>query len=159
MIHSQEKMEVTLYMYDLSGGMAAAMSQQLIGSRMEAIWHTAIVVNGREFFFDSVNGIDEASAGSTRFGMPMRKEVMGTTTKSLAELRTWNAQMMKTKFGPWHYQLLTNNCNHYSADTAAFLGVGTAFPVTVTGMVGGLMASPIGVGFVAGFLFGKRNLG
>lgn len=42
---------VELYIYDLTSGMAAMMSQLLLGRHIDGIWHTAVVVYGREFFF------------------------------------------------------------------------------------------------------------
>lgn len=35
---------VKLYVYDLSNGMARAMSQSLLGTQIDAIYHTSIVV-------------------------------------------------------------------------------------------------------------------
>lgn len=68
--------EVQLYVYDLTGGMARALGQSLLRKwkydyvtsinctyiflstekHIEGIWHTAIVVFGKEHFFGS-NGI------------------------------------------------------------------------------------------------------
>lgn len=42
---------VELYVYDLTRGMAAVMSQILIGRHLDGVWHTAIVAYGREYFF------------------------------------------------------------------------------------------------------------
>jgi hypothetical protein len=44
-------MEVRCAVYDLSRGMAAQMSQAILGSRIEGIWHTGIVVYGIEYYF------------------------------------------------------------------------------------------------------------
>lgn len=35
---------VKLYVYELSNGMARAMSQSLLGTQIDGIWHTSIVV-------------------------------------------------------------------------------------------------------------------
>lgn len=43
--------KVQLYIYDLTKGMAAMMSGMLLGRQIDGIWHTAVVVFGREFFF------------------------------------------------------------------------------------------------------------
>ena len=43
--------DVKLHVYDLSKGMAAQFSRQLIGKYIEGIWHTGIVVYGKEFYF------------------------------------------------------------------------------------------------------------
>ena len=42
---------VTLYVYDLSNGMARNLSLQLTGKYIEGIWHTSVVLYGQEVFF------------------------------------------------------------------------------------------------------------
>lgn len=39
---------ITLYVYDLSNGMARQFGQQLTGRAIEGIWHTALVLYGME---------------------------------------------------------------------------------------------------------------
>ena len=39
-----------VYLYDLSQGMARALSQQFLGKQIDGIWHTGIVVYGHEYF-------------------------------------------------------------------------------------------------------------
>lgn len=36
--------QVTLFVYDLSGGLAKNMSKAIIGQQIDGIWHTGIVV-------------------------------------------------------------------------------------------------------------------
>jgi hypothetical protein len=52
---------VDLYLYDISNGMAKTLSTFLLGNYIEAIYHSAIVVHGVEFFFGGgiCNGIPE----------------------------------------------------------------------------------------------------
>ncbi len=40
----EESFPVQLFVYDLSNGLARAMSASLIGTQIEGIWHTSIVV-------------------------------------------------------------------------------------------------------------------
>ena len=42
---------VSLHVYDLSGGMAKSMSKQLVGKQIDGIWHTGIVVYGKEYYY------------------------------------------------------------------------------------------------------------
>ena len=42
---------VHLAVYDLSQGMAAMMSQNILGQRIDGIWHSGIRVFGKEWFF------------------------------------------------------------------------------------------------------------
>lgn len=46
-----DSVPVQLYVYDMTNGVAAVMSQMLLGQQIDGIWHTAVVVFGREFFF------------------------------------------------------------------------------------------------------------
>ena len=42
--------QVTLYLYDLSGGLAKSMSRAIIGQQIDGIWHTGIVVYNKVKF-------------------------------------------------------------------------------------------------------------
>lgn len=53
-------------MYDLSNGMAAQFSRQLIGKHIEGVWHTGIVVYGKEYYFGG--GISYDAPARTPFG-------------------------------------------------------------------------------------------
>lgn len=61
--------KVELYIYDLTQGMAAMMSGMLLGQHFDGIWHTAVVIHGREYFYGS-QGIQcclPVSTGSSKF--------------------------------------------------------------------------------------------
>ena len=42
-------MEVDLYVYDLSRGLARAMSASVLGVQIDAVYHTSIVIEGVEY--------------------------------------------------------------------------------------------------------------
>ena len=42
---------VVMRKYDLSRGMARAMSMAIVGKQVDGIWHTGLLVYGREYFF------------------------------------------------------------------------------------------------------------
>ena len=58
--------QVTLHVYDLSGGNAAQFSRQLVGTQISGVWHTGIVIYGKEFYF--AGGISYDLPGRTPFG-------------------------------------------------------------------------------------------
>lgn len=134
--------EVVLYMYDLTNGMAAQFSQQMLGMHIEAIWHTSVVVFGREFYFDGGVGITAAAPGSTRFGRPLKTRPMGTTEVAATEFAQW-VRDMGSKYGPADYKLLERNCNHFTDDALQFL-VGHAIDPDVATMIDRVMGTPLG---------------
>ena len=42
---------VELYVYDLTNGLAKQISPMMLGIQVDAIFHTAIVIAGTEYFF------------------------------------------------------------------------------------------------------------
>jgi hypothetical protein len=70
-------MDVQLYVYDLSQGLARQFSQQFLGTQIDAIYHTSIVLDGIEYFFGA--GIQTCLAGSTHHGRPMQVISLGKT--------------------------------------------------------------------------------
>eukprot|EP01064_Diplonema_japonicum_P009188 TRINITY_DN16666_c0_g1_i1.p1 TRINITY_DN16666_c0_g1~~TRINITY_DN16666_c0_g1_i1.p1 ORF type:complete len:1040 (+),score=214.51 TRINITY_DN16666_c0_g1_i1:38-3157(+) len=135
--------EVVCYMYDISGGMARGMSQMIVGRQVDAIWHTGIVVFGHEYFFDGGVGIERGVPSRTRFGTPLKKVRLGTTTRSKTEFEQWNANEMRTTYGPSDYHVLQRNCNHYSDDAAKFL-CNAGVPEEVKNQVEIFLSTPMG---------------
>jgi len=128
--------------YDLTNGLCAQMSAAMLGRYEEAVWHTAIQVFGHEWYFDGGVGIVHTRPRSTRFGQPIRQQVLGSTDKSAEEFVAWIASQ-RTVFGPNDYSLLTRNCNHFSNAAAMFL-LGIGIGAEVTGMIDRLLSTPLG---------------
>ena len=70
-------MNVQLYVYDLSRGMARNMSAAFLGVQIDAVYHTAVVMEGIEYLYDG--GIKTARPGMTHLGKPMRIIELGKT--------------------------------------------------------------------------------
>lgn len=68
---------VTLLVYDLSQGMARAMSMGLVGKQINGIWHTAVVAYDIEYCFGQ--GIEEMQPGHSHYGDPVERIDMGNT--------------------------------------------------------------------------------
>jgi hypothetical protein len=45
------KYDITLYVYDITNGLARALSPQFLGYQIEGVWHSSIVVYGIEYYF------------------------------------------------------------------------------------------------------------
>lgn len=43
---------VQVYVYDLSRGLARNYSRMFLGTEIEAIYHTSVVVRGKEYYLD-----------------------------------------------------------------------------------------------------------
>jgi hypothetical protein len=74
-------MDVHLLVYDLSRGMARQMSMGLLGFQLDAIYHTSILLQGREYVYDG--GIISIAPGSSHLGQPMEKRHLGTTNLTM----------------------------------------------------------------------------
>ena len=135
---------VSLYRYDLTQGMARSMGPMLIGRPLEGIWHTSIVVFGKEYYFDGGVGImADANPGRTRFGTPYRTEVLGQTTKRQEEFFAWTQRQRTSGFGPNDYHLLNNNCNSFS-DAASMFLLNRHIPQDILDMIPSLLSTPMG---------------
>lgn len=70
-------MDVQLYVYDLTKGMARTMSKALTGIQIDGVWHTSLVFQGIEYFFGQ--GVQTCYPGTTHHGQPMEVIPMGQT--------------------------------------------------------------------------------
>jgi PPPDE putative peptidase domain len=117
----QNDSRVQLLVYDLSRGMAATLSQQILGQRIDGIWHTGIQIFGVEYFFGG--GIQSSPAGifAQQHQMPpVRILELGQTQKSQTELRAF-LQSIHNRFNASTYDLTRNNCNNFSDTVSQFL--------------------------------------
>jgi hypothetical protein len=70
-------MNIQLYVYDLSRGLARNASAAFLGIQIDAIYHTSIVFEGIEYVYDG--GIKTVDPGKTHLGRPMQVIELGTT--------------------------------------------------------------------------------
>lgn len=141
--------KVELAVYDLSNGMASQLSEAILGQRIDGIWHTGVVVFGREYFFGG--GIQNLPAGSftTSNGMrPCQTLLLGDTQKSQAELESY-LRSISLQYTQATYDLINHNCNNFSNAVSIFLlstGIPTHIvdlPRIVFSTPGGMMLRPM----------------
>ena len=137
-----EGAEVVLHLYDLSHGLAAQLSLQLIGTHVEAVFHTGVVVFGSEIYFGG--GIQRSQPGRSQYGVPMRRLSLGRTHLTEDALRDYLAAASAAQFGPDKYHILENNCNHFSEALCDFLlGRSGCVPQEVLDLPRIVMQSPL----------------
>eukprot|EP00761_Pharyngomonas_kirbyi_P005834 gb/GECH01005840.1/.p1 GENE.gb/GECH01005840.1/~~gb/GECH01005840.1/.p1 ORF type:complete len:465 (+),score=77.09 gb/GECH01005840.1/:1-1395(+) len=132
---------VTLYLYDLTRGMAAMYSSMFLGKHIDAIWHSSIVVHGKEYFFGM--GVQCAAPGTTPHGQPTRTVDMGTTDIDADTVYEYAQGLGKERFAPGTYHLLDHNCNTFTHDMALFL-TGRGIPEYVRDLPADVLDSPLG---------------
>lgn len=133
---------VQLAVYDLSRGMAAAMSQQILGERIDAIYHTGIVVFSREYYFGGGVQVSPLGAFSQAHGIPCTFQDMGETIKTQQELEAF-LRSISPRFTATTYNLIQNNCNHFSNEICQFL-TGRGIPSEIVNLPQRVFSTPGG---------------
>eukprot|EP00866_Antonospora_locustae_P000927 jgi/Antlo1/927/2443 len=108
---------VKLRVYDLSQGMAKQIAPSL-GLDIEGIWHTSVEVFGNEYYFQ--RGVVFAEPGKTHYGKPHKILDIGTTRLTMEIFHEY-IESMQHKYNESSYNLMMNNCNHFSNDATLFL--------------------------------------
>uniref|UniRef100_A0A7N0UGS9 PPPDE domain-containing protein n=1 Tax=Kalanchoe fedtschenkoi TaxID=63787 RepID=A0A7N0UGS9_KALFE len=137
---AEDGYKVLLNVYDLSQGLARQLSTTFLGKAIEAIWHTGVVVYGREYYFGG--GIQNAPAGSTPYGTPLRVVDLGVTHVPQDVFEQY-LQEISPRFTAETYSLLSHNCNNFSNEIAQFL-VGTGIPDYILQLPNEVLNSPMG---------------
>ena len=132
--------------------MAANMSQAIIGKKIDGIWHTGLLVYGKEYYFGG--GICSDPIGRTPYGSPLRKINIGSTELP-EELFLDFLDSIKGKFSMEKYDILKNNCNNFTDDCAEFL-TGKKIPSYITGLPNEVMSTPMG-GMIMNMMTNAQN--
>jgi len=133
-------MSVTLHVYDLSQGMASQMSPALLGKQIGGIWHTGIVVFGREYYFGG--GICVDAPGTTPYGSPLKEHVIGSTSKSSEEFLAF-LRSVSSRFTMGTYNLFEHNCNNFSDECSRFL-TGKGIPDYIINLPSEVLSTSMG---------------
>jgi len=120
--------EVSLHLYDLSRGLATLLSPWLLHQTVEGVWHTGLVVYGKEYYFGGDIYFDKP--GATGFGVPQIVLTLGTTLRQRDELHTFVVDELKPLFSREAYDAARNNCNHFTNRVSMYL-VGKHIPEEV----------------------------
>jgi hypothetical protein len=115
---NQNEEEVLLLQYDLTDGKATKFYKFMTGKDLEAIWHTSLVVYGREYYFGG--GICKGMPRATPYGYPIKESVFGKTTKTKKEFEDY-LKTINDEFSEHTYHMLDHNCNHFTHAICQFL--------------------------------------
>ncbi|ETL79400.1 hypothetical protein L917_19973 [Phytophthora nicotianae] len=135
---------VTLHVYDLSHGMARQLSPALLGKTIDGVWHTGVLVFGKEYFFGG-GGIQAMAPELVvqRYGMqPVRAITLGETSRTQQQLEQFLREN-SSRFTDATYDLLRHNCNNFSDEVSNFL-VGSGIPQYILDLPNEALNSPFG---------------
>lgn len=132
--------KVQLYVYDLSGGMAKALSLQMTGKQIDGIWHTSVVVFGKEIFYGQ--GISTTAPGRSHHGQPLQIVDFGETA---IDEETFNDYLneIREHYTADKYHLLDFNCNSFTNDVIGFL-TGQHIPTWIRDLPADFLSTPFG---------------
>ncbi|OIW29802.1 DUF862-domain-containing protein [Coniochaeta ligniaria NRRL 30616] len=133
-------MDVHLLVYDLSGGLARRMSRDLLGFHLDAIYHTSIKLNGREYVYDG--NIVAIIPGTSHLGRPLQEIYLGKTQLPMNVVEEY-LDSLREIYTTEAYDLFAHNCNNFSNDLATFL-LGKGIPDHILHMPQAVLDSPMG---------------
>ena len=131
---------VVYFIYDLSGGIVKGLSQAILGKEIEGIYHTAVYVFGKEYYYSG--GINKSSPRKTQFGIPIKEINFGYTNKTQKEFESY-LRSISSSFTSQNYNLISHNCNHFS-DTALFFLTGNHLPSHILKQHEEILKTPLG---------------
>lgn len=116
------------------------MSRQFLGTQIDAVYHTAIVLDNIEYFFGA--GVQTCRAGATHHGQPMEVIKLGRTELPIEVILEY-LESLKEVYTAESYDLFMHNCNNFSNDFAMFL-VGKGIPEHITSLPQTVLDTPFG---------------
>eukprot|EP00746_Dinoflagellata_sp_MGD_P125142 gnl/MRDRNA2_/MRDRNA2_59849_c0_seq1.p1 gnl/MRDRNA2_/MRDRNA2_59849_c0~~gnl/MRDRNA2_/MRDRNA2_59849_c0_seq1.p1 ORF type:complete len:563 (-),score=112.58 gnl/MRDRNA2_/MRDRNA2_59849_c0_seq1:225-1913(-) len=158
----RRKVPVELLVYDITQGNSELFSGVLLGQKLEAIYHSSVLVHGKEFWFGGNIFMNlppmtrvfgptlqtsskmklQQSFYKSALGAPMKSVHLGYTLMTLDEIVEYQHRpSMNDKFTPQTYDVLTRNCNHYSNELAQVL-CGNHIPDVITSQPLVIMDAP-----------------
>ncbi|THH06707.1 hypothetical protein EW146_g9529 [Bondarzewia mesenterica] len=128
---------VQLYVYDLSNGLARQLSLQLTGKQIDGIWHSSVVVFGKEIFYGQ--GISITAPGQSHHGRPLQVIEVGETALDEDTLEEYLTEMRE------HYTAdkAKFNCNSFTNDCVGFL-TGGSIPSWIKDLPTDFLSTPFG---------------
>ncbi|KAI8309912.1 hypothetical protein K4K61_001210 [Colletotrichum sp. SAR11_59] len=118
------------------------MSQGMLGFHLDAIYHTSIQLNGREYVYDG--GIVDITPGTSHLGQPMERIFLGRTELPMEVIEEFLDSLRPIfTIEASAYDLWRHNCNNFSDSFAQFL-LGKGIPEHIIKMPDAVLSSPFG---------------
>mmetsp|Transcript_96574 Transcript_96574/g.273003 ORF Transcript_96574/g.273003 Transcript_96574/m.273003 type:complete len:1026 (+) Transcript_96574:134-3211(+) len=135
--------EVVLNWYDVSHGFAQWVPPAMLGGqRFGGVWHTGVVAFGREYWYGGK--VLSSEPGQAPFPPgPVKCTVVGTTLRTKEELEEFLRFELAPRYTRDNYDILRNNCNHFSDEVTAFLIQGAHIPDEARLQPEALMNTPL----------------
>ncbi|KAF2025196.1 DUF862-domain-containing protein [Setomelanomma holmii] len=116
------------------------MSRQFLGTQIDAVYHTSIVIDEIEYYFGQ--GVQTCRAGATHHGRPMETIKLGRTDLPIEVILEY-LESLKEVYTPESYDLFMHNCNNFSNDFSMFL-VGKGIPEHIASLPQTVLDTPFG---------------
>lgn len=116
------------------------MSLGMLGFQLDAIYHTSIKLNGKEYVYDG--NVVAIRPGSSHLGRPMQELPLGRTEIPMDLIEEY-LDSLREIYTVEAYDLWKHNCNNFSNDLAMFL-LGKGIPDHITNMPQAVLDSPFG---------------
>lgn len=136
----EEEYDVTLYVYDLSNGLVKQLSKAFVGREFEGMWHTGVVIFGKEFYW--AGDIQCSTAGRTQYGRPVKVIPLGKTHVPKALIYEY-VESVRPEYNVNTYSLFSKNCNNFSNDFTTFL-TGHGIPEDILNLPQEVLSTPLG---------------
>eukprot|EP01126_Amoeba_proteus_P032960 TRINITY_DN3219_c0_g1_i19.p1 TRINITY_DN3219_c0_g1~~TRINITY_DN3219_c0_g1_i19.p1 ORF type:complete len:301 (-),score=50.60 TRINITY_DN3219_c0_g1_i19:532-1434(-) len=134
-------------------GMARQLGQSFLGIPLEGIWHTGVVVFGKEFFYGP--DISSSVPGRTPYGVPTKILTLGETALP-EDIFTEFLGQISSQFIMNNYDVLEHNCNNFSDTVARFL-LGRGIPEEIISLPKRVMETPLGSALLKPILSNIQN--
>ncbi|KAG8530450.1 uncharacterized protein KY384_004952 [Bacidia gigantensis] len=121
-------------------GLARQFSAAVLGTQINAVYHTSLVFGGIEYYFGA--GIQTSAPGSTHHGQPIENVSMGQTELPI-EVIVEYLDSLKSIYTTESYDLFLHNCNNFTNDLSMFL-VGRGIPQHITSLAQRVLDTPFG---------------
>eukprot|EP00927_Polykrikos_kofoidii_P026685 TRINITY_DN23735_c0_g1_i1.p1 TRINITY_DN23735_c0_g1~~TRINITY_DN23735_c0_g1_i1.p1 ORF type:complete len:1215 (+),score=117.84 TRINITY_DN23735_c0_g1_i1:148-3792(+) len=137
------KTQVSLNWYDVSYGYAGWVPPSLLGGQQfHGVWHTGVVVFGKEYWYGGK--VLSSEPGQAPFPPgPVKTTLLGTTLRTREELEDFLRFEMAPRYTREKYDVLRRNCNHFTDEVVSFLIQGCHIPDEARFQPEIIMSAPI----------------